>query len=337
MNSLKNIAEKIMTRGKGILAADESNDTADKRLESVGAKKGAEMRKKYRDLFLSTPNIEHYISSVILYEETLNQKNANGTLFPEHLIKLGIIPGIKVDTGAKDNPDFPDEKITEGLNGLEDRLKNYYKSGARFTKWRAVIKIDREKNLPSKGSIVENSIRLAKYAKIAQKNGFVPIIEPEVLLNGSHNTETCERVLEETLQTVFEQINEEKVDLSSLILKTSMVVPGDGSGEGMNSQKVAESTVRVLTKKVPKELGGVVFLSGGQTSEQARDNLNAIAKLEPLPWEIAFSYARAIQGPALEIWKGKDENIEEARKEFLKWLVFDVKADKGELDEELEY
>ena len=335
--NLQQIVSKLMTRGKGILAADESNGTADKRLESLKIKSGEKMRQKYRDLFLSTPNFEHYISGVILYDETLKQRATNGNFFPDHLSNLGIVPGIKVDTGAKDHPDFPDEKITEGLEGLEDRLKEYYKMGARFTKWRAVIQIDEGNNLPTKGAVLENAIRLAKYAKIVQENGMVPIIEPEVILDGPHSIEKAQEVTEMTLKIVFEHIVEHEVDLKGLILKTSMVVPGSESGQDMNPEDVARRTVKVLQNSVPNNLGGVVFLSGGQTPEQARDNLNAIAKLEPLPWEIAFSYARAIQGPALKIWKGKKENVEAAREEFVKWLIFDTKADRGELDEELEY
>jgi len=337
MSILYSIVNKLMFRGRGILAADESNSTADKRLASIGVTGSAEMRRKYRDLFLSTPEIEHYISGVIFYEETLRQKANNGKTFPDFLNELGIIVGIKVDAGAKDTENFPGEKITEGLNGLENRLREYYKIGARFTKWRAVIKIDEEQSLPTRGAILENAIRLAKYAKKVQEAGMVPIIEPEVLLDGIHSMNTAESVTKETLRIVFERVVEEGVDLRALILKTSMVVPGNESGEEMIPEKVAEATVRVLQETVPKEVGGVVFLSGGQTPEQARDNLNAITKYEPLPWEIAFSYARAIQGPPLKIWQGKEENVEKAREEFIKWLIFDTKADRGELDEELEY
>jgi fructose-bisphosphate aldolase class I len=331
------VAKKMMTRGKGILALDESNSTAGKRLQDIGVENTAENRRSYRNLFLSTENIEHYLSGVILFEETLNQKTNPGVLFSDHLNSLGILPGIKVDGGAKDHSDFPNEKITEGLDGLSERLKKYYEQGARFTKWRAVIQIDKEKGLPSKGSVVENAIRLAKYAKIVQEAGMVPVIEPEVILEGSHSISDAENVTQGTLSIVFEQIKEEGVDLKGLILKTSMVVPGSKSGEKMNPQDVAKRTVRVLQNSVPKDLAGVIFLSGGQTPEQARDNLNAIAKLEPLPWEIAFSYARAIQGPALRIWQGKKENVEKARDQFVNWLVFDTRADRGELDEEMEY
>lgn len=335
--NLQQIVFKLMTRGKGILAADESNGTADKRLEAIGAKTGEKMRQKYRDLFLSTSNIGHYISGVILYDETLRQRNLAGEYFVDHLEDEGIIPGIKVDTGAKDHNDFPGEKITDGLKDLDQRLKEYYQIGARFTKWRAAIRIDESNDFPTKGAVLENAIRFAKYVVMVQKNNMVPIVEPEVLLEGDHSIEKAEEIISKTLKIVFEQIKEAGADLSGLILKTSMAVPGNHSGEEMNSKDVAKRTVKVLTESVPKEVGGIVFLSGGQTPEEARDNLNEIANLEPLPWEIAFSYARAIQGPALEIWKGKDENVEKAREEFLKWLVFDTKADRGELDDDLEY
>jgi fructose-bisphosphate aldolase class I len=329
MGDLNKITIKMMSRGKGILALDESNSTAGKRLDSIGMENTEENRRQYRDLFIGTDKIGHYLSGVILYEETLCQKTNSGEKFIDALNDEDVLIGIKVDQGAKDHPDFPDEKITEGLDGLADRLKGYYEQGARFTKWRAVVQIDEGNNFPSKGAVTENAIRLAKYAKTVQEAGMVPIIEPEVLLEGIHSIEKAEEVLIQTLKTVFEQIKEEGVELGGLVLKTSMAVPGNTSGQEMDSKDVAKRTVRALQQSV--------FLSGGQTSEEARNNLNEIAKLEPLPWELAFSYARAIQGPALKVWQGKDENLEAARETFIDWLVLDTKADKGELDEELEY
>lgn len=322
---------KLMAKGKGILAADESNSTADRRLKNVGIDGGEEMRRKYRDLFLSTYGIQNFISGVIFYDETVRQNSDSGKNFVEFVSDLGIIPGIKVDTGLVDSPNFPDEKITSGLETLEKRLPEYKNMGLKFTKWRAVFEIDEKRNIPSEDAILENAIRLAKYAKIAQEYGIIPIIEPEVLLEGKHSIKKAEEVTGKVLEIVFREIREEGVDISSLILKTSMVVPGNKSGEEMDFKKVAEATVRILINCVPHGIGGVVFLSGGQSPEEARNNLNEIAKLEPLPFEIAFSYARAIQGPALKIWKGKDENVEEAREEFLKWLRFDTQADLGNL------
>lgn len=331
------IAKKMLTRGKGILALDESNSTAGKRLSTINLENTEENRRKYRDLFIGTKDIGHYLNGVILYEETLSQKTTKKEKFIDVLNREDVLIGIKVDQGAKDHEDFPYEKITTGLDGLNERLKKYYKIGARFTKWRAVIQIDEEKHLPTRGSITENAIRLAKYSKIVQQNNMVPVIEPEVLLEGSHSIDTAEKILKQTLEIVFEQIREEDIDLSSLVLKTSMVVPGNKSGEEMNHSDVAKRTVKALKEVVPNELGGIIFLSGGQTPEEARNNLNEIAKLEPLPWELAFSYARAIQGPALEAWQGKDENLEKAREAFIDWLVLDTRADRGGLDEELEY
>jgi fructose-bisphosphate aldolase, class I len=323
--------KKLMARGKGILAADESNSTADKRLESVGAEVGEEMRRKYRELFLSADGVKNFISGVIFFDETIKQNTSSGISFVEHMEKLSIVPGIKVDSGVVESPNFPNEKITSGLETLSERLLLYRDFGLKFTKWRAVFEIDEVSNLPSNEAILENSIRLATYAKMVQEHGMVPIIEPEVLLDGKHSINKAEEITEKVLKTVFQEVREAGVDLSLLILKTSMVVPGNKSGEEMDSEKIAKITVKVLNECVPYGIGGVVFLSGGQTPEQARDNLNEIAKLEPLPFEIAFSYARAIQGPALQIWKGKDENVELARKEFIKWLKFNSLADLGKL------
>lgn len=323
--------KKLMEKGKGILAVDESNSTADKRLESVGASTGEEMRRRYRELFLSTDGIQNFVSGVIFYDETIRQNTNNGKSFPKHLEDVGVIPGIKIDEGAKDSPNFPNEKITVGIENLADRLPEYREMGAKFTKWRAVIEISEDKGLPTSDAILENSIRMAKYAKIVQAHGMVPILEPEVLLDGNHTMSRSEEVLTKVLETLFQEIREEGVEIAGIILKTSMVVPGNKSGEEMNHSRVAEATVRVLKNCVPYGIGGVVFLSGGQSPEDARDNLNEIAKLEPLPFEIAFSYARAIQGPALKIWQGKEENVDKAREEFLKWLRYERQADLGGL------
>jgi fructose-bisphosphate aldolase, class I len=328
---MKETIKSLMAKGKGILAADESNSTADNRLQSVGAETGEEMRRKYRDLFLSADGIKNFVSGVIFFDETIKQNASSGKTFIEHIEHLGIVPGIKVDLGLVESPNFPNEKITSGIETLSERLLQYRELGLKFTKWRAVFEINEDKNLPSDDAILENSLRLAVYAKMVQEHGMVPIIEPEVLLDGKHDIKKAEEITERVLKVVFQEIREAGVDLSLLILKTSMVLPGSKSDQKAEAEKVANVTVKVLKECVPYGIGGVVFLSGGQTSKDARDNLNAIAKLEPLPFEIAFSYARAIQGPALEIWKGKDENIEEARKEFIKWLKFNSLADLGRL------
>jgi len=329
IEQLHQTVRKMLAPGRGLLAADESNKTAAKRLTSVGVENTEEMRRQYRDLFLSTEGIEKYINGVILYDETIRQKANGGTPFAELLEKKGIVPGIKVDMSTIDMPGFPGEKITTGLDGLRDRLKEYYEMGARFTKWRAVIAIG--EGIPTQECIHTNAMILALYARIAQEEGFVPIVEPEVLLNGTHTLEKAEEVTTKTVSHVMYEIGRMRVDLSGVILKTSMVVDGGDDGITSSNKDVAESTVRMLKNTCPDNLGGVVFLSGGQSPEEAAQHLNAIAEKEPLPWELAFSYARAIQGPALKVWKGKKENVPVAREAFIEWLQKDVKADQGEL------
>jgi fructose-bisphosphate aldolase class I len=333
---LSETIDKLLAQGKGILAADESNGTADKRLESVGAQAGESMRKKYRDLFLCTPELEKYVSGVILYDETFWQDGCDEKSFVKHLEDSGIVPGIKVDTGAKDHDDFPGEKITEGLEGLESRLKKYFDNGARFTKWRAVIKIEGDK-LPTDEAIAENSKRMAQYALKAQEAGLVPIVEPEVLLEGDHDRIKCGQIIEKVMNTLFAEMSRIEVHFPGVILKTSMVISGNQNPEEDSPQEVAESTINVLKDSVPHELGGIVFLSGGQTPVEATAHLDAMAEMEPLPWRIAFSYARALQGSALRIWEGKEENVPDAREEFLKRLKLNHLADLGEYDVELEW
>lgn len=329
--------KKLLAKGKGILAADESNGTADKRLESFGIATGEEMRKKFRHLFLCMSGIKEYLTGVILYDETFWQDNCEGVSFRQSLADLGILPGIKVDLGAKDMPGFPDEKLTVGLDDLADRAKRYFDAGAKFTKWRAVIKIDAEKNLPTTECITANTESLARYARIVQEIGLVPIVEPEVLLDGKHDLKTSEKIITIVISTLFEKLAEAKVFLPGLILKTSMVINGNQNTDESSPAEVAEATVRMLKKSVPSEVGGVVFLSGGQTAVEATAHLDAIVEQEPLTWEIAFSYARALQESALRIWAGKDENVASAREEFLKRLRLNKLADEGKYDIALEY
>ncbi len=324
---LKSTVSKMMAKGKGILAADESNSTADKRLADIGVTGGEENRRRYRDLFLSTPGIEDYLSGVILYDETIRQNALDGTPFVTKLSNAGIVPGIKVDKGTKDLPNFPGEKITEGLDGLDARLKEYFDMGARFAKWRAVITIT--ESTPTDLSIEANAEVLARYAGLCQEAGIVPMIEPEVLLDGDHSFERSEEVTTKTVQKVFELLTRYSVWLPGIILKTSMVLPGNKSGETRSAKEIAEATVRMLKASIPGDIGGVVFLSGGQSPEEATENLNEIAKLEPLPWEVTFSYARAIQGPVLEAWHGDDANLDKAREVYLQRLRELVDADFG--------
>ena len=326
-NALHEIASQMMQKGKGLLAADESNNSVPKRLDPIGLESTPENRRRFRDLYLSAPGAEEYMSGVILYDETLRQNASDGTPFTELLTSKGIVPGIKVDAGAKDLEAFPGEKLTEGLDGLADRLKEYHDLGARFAKWRGVINIG--KGIPTQEMIDANAFVLAIYALRCQEAGIVPMVEPEVVLKGSHTIETAEQVTTNVLKTCIAQLKKYKVDLKGTIVKTSMVVPGSDSGQPMNPEQIGEATARCLRASIPEDIGGVVFLSGGQTSEQATANLNAVAKHGPFPWRVTFTFARALQYPALEIWAGKDENIEKAREAFLERLKANAAASMG--------
>ena len=333
MTDLLETARLLVHPGKGILAADESIASADKRLASYGIETGEEMRRKERDLFLSCPGIEEYLSGVILYDETLRQKGNDGRPFGEILSSRGIVPGIKVDEGIEPHPESPDEVITKGLLGLPERLEEYRSQFATgFTKWRAVIRIDGDR-LPTTAVMVENAKRLASYAVEVQKAGMVPMVEPEVLLEGNHSRMRSRAVLEETLATLVEALTNQAIDMSGVILKTAMAISGKESGKTDTPEEVAEDTVGALMKVMPRGLGGVVFLSGGQSPEQSTDNLRAIervAKAKGAPWPMTFSYSRALQDEALRAWGGKDENVEAAREAYLARLKSVYKAAKGE-------
>lgn len=329
--SLQKIAEQLVTPKKGILAADESNSTAGKRLQSIGVNSSAETRRQYRNLFLNTSGIEEYLSGVILFTETLGQESDDGVLFPDLLKQKGILPGVKVDLGTKPLAGFPHEEVTEGLDGLAERLAQYKPSGCVFTKWRAVIRINDD--IPTPEAIHTNAITLARYARVAQDAGYVPIVEPEVLYAGEHSFQRAEEVTSQVLSEVCYQLNRYRADLEATIIKTSMVLPGKDSGEEVSDEEVARATARVLRESVSEEIAGIVFLSGGQEPDEATKHLNAIAELEPFSWEVAFSYARAIQQPVLDVWEGKDENIEAAREEFVRRLKLNTQADMGKLDQ----
>jgi len=326
---LEKIKETIMVRGKGILAIDESNSTAGLRLASIGLENTEENRRRYRDLFLDVPEIEKYISGAILYDETIRQNSLKEIPFIKLLEDKSIVSIIKVDMGIIDMEGFPGEKITEGLLGLEDRLKEYYEMGARGAKWRAIIQIG--ENMPSDECISQNAEILSKYAHLCQEAGIVPLVEPEVLMDGTHTIETSEEVLGRVLKKVFDVLQEKDVYLPGLILKTSMVISGKDSNEIKTEEEIAERTVRVLNKYVPKNVGGVVFLSGGQSTKEGIANLNAIAEDTSLPWDVSFSYGRAIQGPALNIWSGNDDNLTLAKEAYLTVLKDLSKATEGEL------
>jgi len=314
--ALKEIAEKLVSKNKGILAADESTGTITKRFESVGLTSTPELNRKYRQILFSTPKIEEFISGVIMFDETTRQKNDEGVAFPEYLSQRGIIPGIKVDEGKE--PFRNDkEEVTKGLKGLSERLSEYKKMGLRFTKWRAVVYINQI--YPSKEAILENAKRLAEYAKISQENGFVPIVEPEILMEGEHTITKCEIATKQTLKTVFEELEKNEVFLEGLLLKTNMVLPGKDSLVKSEPKEIAQFTLRVLEATVPEEVPGVVFLSGGQSSEEAIANLDGINKVDgKYPWELSFSFGRALQSSALDAWKGEDNSDTMAQEVFYK-------------------
>ncbi|MDP3996464.1 MAG: class I fructose-bisphosphate aldolase [bacterium] len=328
--SLSEVVKNLMASGKGILAADESVGTAEKRFVAEGIECSEENRRKWRELLLSAPGAEKYLSGVILYDETIRQSDNDGVSFPKLLSQRGIATGIKVDQKTSPFENSPQEEVTNGLEGLSDRLSEYAEMGAKFTKWRAVVRIG--DNLPTEEAVRENARRMAKYAGLAQEKGMVPMVEPEVLLEGNHTLKRCEEVVRNTLGITFEELNKEGINLGGLILKTSMVLQGNKSGEKWGSKEIAEATMRSLLAKVPKETAGVVFLSGGQTPQQATENLNEIAKIaknKDAPWPLTFSYSRAIQDPIMKAWAGKDENIERAQEIFLKRLKETAQASEG--------
>jgi fructose-bisphosphate aldolase class I len=307
MNAQKLIdtARALVAGDKGLLAMDESNPTCDKRFARLGIPQTEETRRAYREMIVTTPGLSECISGAILYDETIRQEKMDGTPFAQAVANDGIIPGIKVDTGAKDMAGHPGEKITEGLDGLRDRLAEYSQMGARFAKWRAVITVG--DGIPSRGCFEANAHALARYAALCQESGLVPIVEPEVLMDGEHTLARCCEVTEEVLRTVFNRLYEQRVMLEGMILKPNMVLPGLASPKQETVDEVADATVRCLLQAVPGAVPGIAFLSGGQSSELASARLNAmnVRFKSRLPWALAFSYARAIQQPALEIWRGE--------------------------------
>ena len=307
-------ASKMVKKGKGILAADESIPTAGSRLQSIGVKSTFETRNEYRDMLLSAKGMEDYISGVILFDETLKQSTtcSDKTPFVKLLNDKDVIPGIKVDTGAKNLAAFPGEKITEGLDGLRERLREYFNIGARFAKWRAVITIDQ--SIPSDLCILANAHALARYASLCQESNIVPIVEPEVLMNGSHTIEKCYEVTNKTLNIVFEQLNSFNIMLEGIVLKPNMIISGLDCDSQANVDKVSEMTVKCLESNVPETVPGIAFLSGGQTSDLATAHLNSMNKkyLESMPWNLTFSYGRALQTDALKGWNGNNREIGQA-------------------------
>ena len=335
MNSIQDIAQTMVAKGKGILAADESTPTCTKRFESINVESTEENRNAYRGMLFTADGIENHISGVIFFDETIRQSTINGSIpFPEHLSTLGIIPGIKVDKGAKQLANSDDEKITEGLDGLRDRLKEYYELGARFAKWRAVITIGED--IPTAYCISANAHALARYAALCQEQGLVPIVEPEILMNGDHTIEESYQLTTETLYTVFYELASQGVELEGMVLKPNMVLSGYDCSEQASIQDVAEMTLDCFFNTVPAAVPGIAFLSGGQSDELATAHLNAMNQIDGTPWNLTFSFGRALQVPALKAWSGKADNIPTAQEELMKRANFNGLATKGEYSSDME-
>ena len=311
---LEDTACALVAAGKGILAADESFPTIQKRFAAINIESTEENRRAYREMLLTTRGIEEFISGVILFDETIRQKTSDGTLFTDALSRKGIIPGIKVDAGTVSMPGHQGEKITQGLDGLRERLNKYRDQGARFAKWRAVITIG--PNIPSRACIQANAHQLALYAALTQEAELVPIVEPEVLMDGGHDIATCEETTNATLATVFSALRDYGVSLEGMLLKPNMVVAGKRSPRQASIAEAAEATIRTLQRTVPAAVPGIVFLSGGQSPELATEHLNAMNVRGPHPWELSFSFGRALQDKALKTWKGSVSNVAAAQKEF---------------------
>jgi len=332
--TLESVAKKLVAPGKGILAADESSGTIEKRLKSINVPSTEENRRAYREILFTTAGAGEFISGVILFDETIRQKTRDGRTFVEALEQQGIIPGIKVDKGAKPMANFPGEKITEGLDGLRDRLTEYRKLGARFAKWRAVITIGEK--IPTQTCINANAEALARYAALCQEGELVPIVEPEVLMDGTHTIERCFEATEQTLRSVFAALAEHRVVLEGMLLKPNMVLSGKDCPQQASVQEVAEATVRCMKRVVPAAVPGLVFLSGGQTDQQATEHLNAMNQMEGLPWQLSFSYGRALQAPVLKAWKGDPAKVADAQQAFHHRALCNSKARFGKYTEDLE-
>jgi fructose-bisphosphate aldolase class I len=335
---LEDIAARLVAPGKGILAADESNATCTKRFEALGIPSTPDTRRDYRELFFRADEaMRNFVSGVILYDETLRQKAKDGTPLVKVITDNGSIPGIKVDAGTKPLALAPGEVITEGLDGLRDRLKEYYEFGARFAKWRAVINIG--PGMPSTDAIHANAHALARYAALCQEANIVPIVEPEVLMDGApgtHDADTTYAVTEKTLRAVFDELKIANVNLRGIVLKPSMVVAGKNSTKQISAKQVAEKTVQLLKAVVPAEVPGIAFLSGGQSDQQATEHLSLMNEAGKLPWRLTFSYGRALQAPAIKAWAGKSENVAAAQKAFLHRVRMNSLAASGRWAPDLE-
>ena len=331
---LSKTAAAMVAKGKGVLAADESAGTCEKRFQTISTPCTEENRRAYRGLLFTTPGVEKFVSGVILFDETIRQKADDGTPFADMLAKKGILPGIKVDKGAMDLALCPGEKVTEGLDGLRPRLQEYFKLGARFAKWRAVITIGEA--IPSHACLYANAHALARYAALCQEASIVPMIEPEVLLDGDHTIERCEEVTEATLRATYAALAAHNVSVEHTILKASMVVSGKECPRQAGVEEVAERTLRVLKRTVPSAQPGIVFLSGGQSDVSATAHLNAMNAMGPNPWPLTFSYSRALQNPALKTWRGQASNVQAAQQAFYHRAHMNGLAAAGKWKPELE-
>ena len=334
MSELNKIALKIISNGKGILAADESNGTMTKRLEAVNVKSTLENRLSFREILFSSDGMKDYIGGVILYDETINQISSTGKSIPNLISSSGAVPGIKVDTGAKDLANSPKEKVTEGLDGLRDRLKKYYDLGARFTKWRGVYSIG--ENYPSELAISSNAHALARYSALVQESGMVPIVEPEVLMDGNHSAEDCLNKTSEVIRKCFEELILHKVDLSGIILKPNMILAGSQSKDKISNEEVSQKTLECLKNSVPNEVPGIAFLSGGQSEIEATENLNLINKNNNTNFIMTYSYGRALQQSALKVWSNDIKNVEATKKVFNHRAKMCTLAAQGKWASELE-
>jgi fructose-bisphosphate aldolase class I len=333
-NELHEIAQKIVEDGRGILAADESDSTIKKRFDSIGIESTEANRRAYRDMLFTTEGVEEYISGIILFDETIRQKALDGTPFPKLLESKGVVPGIKVDSGAKPLALAPDETITEGLDGLRERLEEYYGLGARFAKWRATYSIG--DGIPSEYCIWTNAHALARYAALCQEARIVPIVEPEVLMDGGHSIKDSSRVTGRVLNAVYTELHDQRVDLRGTLLKPNMVLSGYEASNRASVEEVADATLDVFYRHVPAAVPGIVFLSGGQSDEDATAHLNAINASGPHPWKISFSYGRALQAPALKAWAGKEESVEAGQRAYYHRAKMNSAAQTGMYVPEME-
>ena len=334
LSDLETVARGMVAKGKGLLAADESSSTIKKRFDGIKLDSTEEHRRTYRDMLLTAPGAQEWVSGVILYDETLRQKTSTGVNFADYLKSIGVLPGIKVDLGAKPLAGFTGETITEGLDGLRERLQEYYKLGARFAKWRAVIDIG--KDIPSAFAIESNAQALARYAALCQEQQIVPIVEPEVLMDGDHSIERCESVTNDTLQVVFDQLYKHRVYLEGMILKPNMVISGKKAANRAAPQEVATATLRCLRRHVPSAVPGIAFLSGGQASQEATLHLSLMNQVAGLPWHLTFSYGRALQDAALKGWGGTAAGYAVGQKEYLKRARLNGLASTGRYTPDLE-